>query len=299
MSTYVSYDELNTANVGGSRARLAKWYGAYSCFDRGLEATERRILVTRLGNFDQVPAKWLRDRRGFKAAKEIQQDIQRHNDYYLGGSSNTATVDPDLREELEVIWIATQKQIEELDLEEGRVSNSITVSSKYLVEYFFEKCLAQIGPESLNMRLYVAHSEIEQAHALLYLPSKATSSKGEKILRAGVLQTRKLLEDLPHGDGDRRILLFNFIYYLYNNAKIKADRADGNSGSGDDDGIDVALDEAIEFVEEGILEVDKDEDVLLLAAFMSKLLQLRYRRQHKRPATSGNLDRAANAPELT
>ncbi|KAF3136959.1 hypothetical protein TWF703_005279 [Orbilia oligospora] len=132
--------------------------------------------------------------------------------------------------------------------------------------------------ESLDMRLYVAHSEIEQAHALLYLPSKATSSKGEKILSAGFLHTRKLLEDLPHGDGDRRILLFNFIYYLYNNAKIKADRADGNRGSGDDDGIDAALDEAIEFVEQGILEVDKDEDVLLLAAFMSKLLQLRYRR---------------------
>ncbi|KAF3105004.1 hypothetical protein TWF102_002764 [Orbilia oligospora] len=48
---------------------------------------------------------------------------------------------------------------------------------------------------------------------------------------------------------------------------IKADRADGNRGSGDDDGIDAALDEAIEFVEQGILEVDKDEDVLLLAAF--------------------------------
>ncbi|KAF3192211.1 hypothetical protein TWF225_000473 [Orbilia oligospora] len=91
---------------------------------------------------------------------------------------------------------------------------------------------------------------------------------------------------------------FYYSTYLYNNTKIKADRADGNSGSGDDDGIDAALDEAIEFVE-GILEVDKDEDVLLLAAFMSKLLQLRYRRQHKRPATSGNLDRAANAPELT
>ncbi|KAF3279995.1 hypothetical protein TWF132_011929 [Orbilia oligospora] len=79
---------------------------------------------------------------------------------------------------------------------------------------------------------------------------------------------------------------FYYSTYLYNNTKIKADRADGNSGSGDDDGIDAALDEAIEFVE-GILEVDKDEDVLLLAAFMSKLLQLRYRRQHKRPATSG------------